>query len=120
MIDVKKLQLGDTVFRVNERNNAFSKQKLKMIDEHGNEWFRYDQPHWEYSIEEIVYCGRVEFQRFGETNPSEYYANEFHFKHPDGQIYAENEESFAYEERWFHTREEADQEIEELKILRSG
>lgn len=119
MLDLKKLKFGDTVFVVNEKNNAFIKNKIKMTDQHGVEWFRYDLDNWEYSIIETVYCGRVTYNEEGEVRFSEVRQEELHFKYPDGQIYEEYLEDISELEEWFHIREEAETYIEKLKIKRA-
>ncbi len=119
MLDLEKLKFGDTIFVVNEKNNAFSKKKIKKIIK-GVEWFRYDIDHWEYSISEIVYCGRVTHIEEGEVRFEEDRLEELHFKYPDGQIYSEYLELIPeLEEEWFHTREDAENYIEELKAARA-
>ena len=118
MLDIEILKFGDTVFVVNEINNAFSKKKLKKVIK-GVEWFRYDRDHWEYSISEIVYCGRVTYIEEGEVRFDEVRQEELHFKYSDGQIYSEYLELIPEFEEWFHTREEAEKYIEELKVKRA-
>jgi len=119
MIDFDKLNFGDTIYVVNEKNNAFSKNRITMTDENGVEWYRYDRDHWEYSIAQIVYCGRVEFQEFGEVRFSEDRQTELHFKYSDGQIYSEYLDDVREVEEWFHTHEEAEAHIAELKQERA-
>lgn len=115
MINFDKMNFGDVVYAVKETNNAFSKKRITMIDENGIEWYRYDREHWEYSITEIVYCGRVEFQEFGEVWFGEDRQTEFHFKYPDGQIFIEYLKDICEFEQWFHTREDAEAYIKERK-----
>ena len=119
MINPDNLTFGDIVYVVNEKNNCFSKQKIKMIDDNGVEWFRYDRDHWEYSISQIVYCGRVDFTEQGEVRFEEARQTEFHFKYPDGQIYLEYLEDLYEVEEWFHTLQAAEDYVEELKLERS-
>jgi hypothetical protein len=119
MINVNSLKFGDVIYIVDEKNNAFSKQKIKMVDKHGIEWFRYDLDNWEYSIKEIVYCGRVRHIEEGEVRFDEARQEELHFKYSDGQIYEEYIEDVEELEEWFHSREEAEAYIELLKKERA-
>lgn len=119
MLEVEKLKFGDVVYIVKEQNNAFSKKKLKMVDSDGVEWFRYDRDHWEYSIEEIVYCGRVTFIEEGEVRFNEDRQTEHHFKYPSGHVFFEFYDDVVEYQKWFHTREEAEDYIELLKKERS-
>ena len=119
MIDIDKLNFGDTIYVVNEKNNAFSKKRITMIDENGNEWYRSDRDYWEYSVAQIVYCGRVEFHEFGEVRFDEDRQTELHFKFSDGQINSDYLDDVAECEEWFHTQEEAEAYITELKEERA-
>lgn len=115
MIDVNNLKFGDTVYVVKETNNAFRKNKLTFTDTDGNEWHRYDRPHWEYSIEERVYCGKSYYIEEGEVRFDEDHTTQLHFKYPDGQIYPEYEEDISEFEDWFITEDEANKFILEAK-----
>jgi hypothetical protein len=119
MINFDKLNLGDTIYVVNEKNNAFLKKRITMIDENGVEWVRYDRDHWEYSIAQIVYCGRVEFQEVGEVRFSEDRQTELHFRFSDGQIHSDYLDDINECEEWFHTHGEAEAYIAELKQKRA-
>ena len=119
MIDFTKLKFGDKVYIAKDTNNAFSKKKIKKIIR-GVEWFRYDMDNWTYTIEEIVYCGKVTHIEEGEVRFEEDRITEYHFKYPDGQIYHEWEgEDTDHLDNWFYTSEEAASHIEDLKKKRS-
>lgn len=117
MINKHNLRFGSIVYQVEEKNNAFIKKKLKTVID-GVEWFRYDRDHWEYSVKELVYCGRTIVIIEGEVD-NDRYESEFHFKYPDGKIYGEYEDSIEKIEDWFHTKEEAEAYIEVLKAKRA-
>lgn len=119
MIDPDKLKFDDVVYAVNEKNNAFLKKKIKMVDDNGVEWTRYDRDNWEYSINELVYCGRVTFEVTGEVPVTENHQEELYFRHPDNRIYSEYYEQIPEMEEWFYTQTEAEKYIELLKIQRS-
>jgi hypothetical protein len=105
MIEFKNLKFGDKVCVVDKTCNAFTKNKIKMIDEDGIEWFRYDRDNWEYNIKELEYCGRVTFTEEGSVRFSENRLDEYHFLWPDGQIYAEYLDDDH--EIWFYSENEA-------------
>lgn len=117
MINKHKLKFGDIVYEVEEKNNAFTKKKLKTII-NGVEWFRYDRDHWEYSVKQIVYCGRTNVTIEGEVSDDTSYESELHFKYPDGNIYSEFENNIAEVKDWFHTKKEAEAYVEKLKEAR--
>lgn len=113
MIVFQDLKFGDNVYVVHIKNNAFAKKRITMADENGIEWYRYDRDHWEYSIEQIQYCGKLTFIEEGEVRFNEELENEYHFRYPSGQIH----QSYQYDDidDWFYTQEEAEQHIKELK-----
>lgn len=119
MIIVDQLEFGHKIYCVTERNNAFAKKKIKTVID-GVEWFRYDRDHWEYFIEEIVYCGRVTYVEEGEVRFNEDRQVELHFKYPNGQIWFEHYNDVEEYEDWFHTRAEAENHIEQMKLKRNN
>lgn len=120
MIDLKSLKFGDRVYVVQEKNNAFTKKKIKMVDAAGIEWFRYDRDHYEYSIVEIEYCGRVTFTEEGDVQEDNNRDTEYHFRYPDGKIQPEYESSRPGEfEDWFYTIAEAEQRIIQYKATKN-
>lgn len=116
MLTKGRLNIGDTVLLVDETCNAFMKQKIKIVDADGIEWFRYDRPNWSYTITEVTLCGFVNVAFVGEVDTDA--ENELHFKYADGKIYLEYEKELYNDKDWFHTREEAEAYIEELKEAR--
>lgn len=49
MFDPEKLKVGDVIYSVRERNQAFARKKIHQeID--GQDWFRYDRPLRTYEI----------------------------------------------------------------------
>lgn len=107
MIDISKFKIGDTIYTVDEHNNCFSKKKIKTVID-GVEWFRYDRPHYEYTIKEIIYCGKVIHAISGQIDDDNRYETEYHFKYPDGNIYYEHEDVIPHLSDWFATKEEAE------------
>lgn len=118
MIDPNGMQLGDAVCVVNEKNNWFRREKIKFVDENGIEWYRYDRDHYEWSISELVYCGKVTVIEEGEVDKDHDRQDQMHFKYPDGVICYEYTRSIHENENWFHTREEAATYIEQQKLLK--
>ena len=115
MIEFNTLKFGDKVYVVDEKNNAFTKNKIKKVIK-GVEWFRYDRDHWEYSILEIVYCGKVTHIEEGDVRFDEDRITEYHFRYPDGQIYDEWEgEDTDHLEHWFYTKDESNEYIDYCK-----
>jgi hypothetical protein len=118
VINLKSLNLGDVVYIVKERNNAFTKKKIKTVVD-GVEWFRYDRDHWEYTVAEIVYCGHVTVINTGEVDPDPDRQNQMHFKYEDGNIYYEYEADIGDLAEWFHTRQEAENYAATMRELKN-
>lgn len=111
MVNITTLKFGDKVYVANERNNAFKRQKLKMVDADGVEWYRYDKDVWTYEIVELEYVGCVTYTVEGVVRFDEDRYDEYHFLYPDGQIYDEAVYSDDDDDRenWFLTREAAEE-----------
>jgi len=110
MIDISKFKIGDTIYTVDEKNNAFLKKKITTVID-GVEWFRYDRPHYEYTIKEIIYCGKVIHIITGQIDDDNGYETEYHFKYPDGNIFYEYEGVIPQLNDWFATKKEAEDYI---------
>jgi hypothetical protein len=55
------LEIGTKIYEVSEVCNAFSKQRLTMLDDEGNEWYRYDKPNFEYQVKEWTVIGSIKY-----------------------------------------------------------
>jgi hypothetical protein len=53
------LVIGNIVYRLVVNNNAFSRKKIKMVDDAGLEWFRYDIPLWTFRVTPTKFCGTI-------------------------------------------------------------
>lgn len=122
MIKLAELKFGDKVYVVKEDNHIFAQKRITMIDADGIEWYRYDRDRFTYEIEELEYCGKVRYIEEGKVRLDEDRDDEYHFRHPDGQIYPEYDrigDVFDLDRKeWFYTREEAEVHIEKLKLDR--
>ena len=67
----------------------------------------------------VIVLPTLSFVEEGEVRFSEDRVDEYHFKYPDGQIYYEYANEYDLDFRdWFHSREEAEARITELKAMR--
>jgi hypothetical protein len=119
MIEFNTLKFGDKVYIAEEKNNAFTKRKIKTVID-GVEWFRYDRDQWEYNTVVIEYCGKVTHIEEGDVRFDEERITEYHFRYPDGQIeeFGEGEDEEQHLEHWFYTKDEAEQYIQDLRESR--
>ena len=73
-INPNDIKIGDTLYNVKEVHNWFHgrSNKIKMVDEDGVEWFRYEKPNIEYVIESWEVIGKVTPMIEGEIEESEH------------------------------------------------
>jgi len=73
-IHPEDIKIGDTLYRVEEVHNWIHgrSNKIKMVDEDGVEWFRYEKPNIEYVIESWEVIGKVTPMIEGEVEDSEH------------------------------------------------
>lgn len=58
MID-ERLEIGTTIYYVEEDNNFFSRKKIFMTDKNGVEWYRYSTPLRTQKLSTHTIAGRV-------------------------------------------------------------
>lgn len=117
MIYFKDLELGTKLFKVSVKNNLAARKRISTVID-GVEWFRYDREILEYSIVEVSYCGRVEYNIYGEIgNEACEYDIEYHVKFPNGSIYeyTQNYNECENFKDWFLTFEEAEVHMKNLQ-----
>lgn len=115
MIDISKFRFGDIIYQVAEESTSFYKKRIYMTDAEGNEWFRYDRPDYIYSIDELVYCGKVIHVVSGDVDKDNIYETEYHYRYEDGKIHYEYDSEIPKIHYWFATREEAEAYIAQEK-----
>ncbi len=79
MIEVSTIRLNDVVYKVNEHNQFFNRKKVKMTDENGVEWYRYDRPILSYTVDEYQLEGIVSVAVIGKVKHPGSYEDEYHF-----------------------------------------
>jgi hypothetical protein len=60
------INLGDTVYQVVKKINAFSRKKITMTDENGISWYRYDMPVFDWKIRKWKVVGKVKYEVEGD------------------------------------------------------
>lgn len=81
MIDITKHEIGTIFYKVEEENNYMRQKRLKFMDEHGNEWYRYDMQRTTYTVRPVEYIGRLEINIIGVV-PQDYrgeFDTQYHF-----------------------------------------
>lgn len=73
MTYAKDINVGDIIYTVEEIHNWINgrQHRLTMIDDEGNEWYRYDKPSIEYHVENWLVKGKVTQQFDGELPENE-------------------------------------------------
>lgn len=112
MINFSTLNFGDTVYFV-EQVHAFRRQKLKMVDEHGIEWYRYDAPVWSYTIVPYTYVGKADVVVEGRVDREDIDETKYFIETKQGDMtYLYNDD---LEKDWFYTSKEAEAEIDQRR-----
>ena len=111
--------IGDKFWVLSVMKN-WNSNKIKMVDAEGIEWYRYPEGKNTYKIDELEVVGKLFFNIEGEGslwNEEEYvdrYAVRMNGEHLD-EVWQEDldgERGYPY---YFHSREEAEAKIAELK-----
>ena len=117
MLD-KKLELGATIYYVQEENNANRRKRIFMTDESGQEWSRYDMPSRTHTLTEYTIVGRV--LKILEGNVPDREDHQDVYILSSGEEIAESELlDDAYGWRFFTNKDEALEWIERRKVLAS-
>lgn len=112
-------KIGEKFWVLNVKMN-WNSQKIRMVDQDGNEWYRYPDGKNTYSIDELEIVGKLLFTIEGEGSlwvEEEYvdrYAVRVNGEHLD-EVWQEDldgERGYPY---YFRSREEAEAKIAELK-----
>lgn len=96
MIDPKTLNIGDYFYHVYERNNAFSRKKISMIDDQGYTWHRYDREIKEQIVECYTYVGRTDVVVTGEIDANTPTNSVYFLKSDDQEITERDDDDFGF------------------------
>lgn len=96
-----KRKIGDVYYRINKRLSN-SRNKIKMIDSDGVEWFRYDKERIEYSISKFTITAILVKTLQGDEDINDYYHSfdlqtEYFLRDEDKELEQWYEEDFANE-----------------------
>lgn len=112
MVDPSVFKIGDFMYRVKKSNNSFIRDKITMIDDEGNTWYRYDKPLWTARVDELTLVGlaRVSIEGQVQDPPEDVY----YFVDATGEIIELVDQDFEHcphdfwgTDRYFLTVEEA-------------
>lgn len=108
MIDVNELKVGDVLYRVREKNLAFTRKKIhRVID--GEDWFKYDTPLREYEIEKITILGILRKSLEGTYDNIDGYElePEFFVEYVTPRLTIRDDFYFNEDEKYFYSETEA-------------
>lgn len=109
MIDFSKLSFGDPVYRIIERLNSFSRNKIVTVID-GVEWYRYDKPVRSYMIVQFTYVGRAYPVIEGKVIPEDIDDPMFFVENEDGGV-AYLHDRDVDDSDWFSSKDEAEAEM---------
>jgi len=106
--------IGDKLYFVNTKLNTFARQKIKMVDANGIEWYRYDKPVADITLETHTIVGSLEIKCHGEV-PADEFTEATYYTDLGQALYA-NEVDNNSLKTWFTKEEEAMQYLEYQKV----
>lgn len=121
-IDFSTKEFGFEVYKLLSRLNAFSRSKIRMVDENGVEWFRYNKELHDFEYEKFSYIGKREIRSFGQVDiDDESYMNdtEYYLKNEDGEI-EQYHAGVIFNHgvpEWYETEEEVKAVIKKLELI---
>ena len=71
------MNIGDNLYYIAKVINALSRNKIVMVDEAGVEWYRYDKPINEFSLETHTIVGKVTVIVEGTTDENDMVENSY-------------------------------------------
>lgn len=116
MININKLKVEDVLYRVKEKNLAFTRKKIHRIID-GEDWFKYDNPLREYQIEKITILGIIRKSLEGQYDSIIDYElePEFFVEYSSPTQVIKDDWYFNEDEKYFNTKEEAEVYKSELE-----
>jgi hypothetical protein len=72
------MNIGDNIHHIKTISNAFIKQKIKMVDAEGIEWYRYDKPIWEFELETHTIIGKISVTIEGTIDENDMVENSYY------------------------------------------
>lgn len=116
---IEDVEVGSEIYQVHSETSAFHRKKLKMVDENGVEWFRYDRELWTAKLKKYVLVAKIEVNAKTplSLSPVEYaqlnsIKSELAEQNPN--IVIRDERGFlstSYDDEFYGTLEEANAEI---------
>lgn len=112
MLNKNKLKVGDTIFKVTEKNLVFNRKKIhREID--GQDWFRYETPFREYNISTYVILGILNPKLEGKWPEDENYSleTEYYVLNDQDKLFT----TWLDEDTYFSNYEDAETHMKKLE-----
>lgn len=117
MIKPVDIRINDVVYKVTEHNDFFNRNKIKMTDANGIEWFRYDRPIRRWTVGEYQLNGIVSIAVVGVVKDPDAYTDTYHFQDlATGKILEFDDDDQDLWENFYRSRAEAEHIVDQLKI----
>jgi hypothetical protein len=100
------MNIGDKIYCISVTTNAFSRQKIKMVDADGIEWYRYDKPIVEISMETQTIVGKISVYTEGTVEEDEMLENQY-YTDTGTKVYESEIGSTSYAPYWITDEETA-------------
>ena len=116
MIKPVDIRINDVVYKVTEHNDFFNRNKIKMTDAQGVEWFRYDRPIRRWTVSEYQLQGIVSIAVIGTVKDPDVYTDTYHFQDTStGKILEFDDDDQDLWDKFYRSRAEAELTVDQLK-----
>jgi hypothetical protein len=107
------MNIGDSIYHLKTILNAFSRKKIKMIDEQGIEWYRYDKHVQEFELETHTIVGKISVIVEGAVDENDMVENSY-YTDKVAVVY-ESDFTNEYSPYWFRDEAIAQKKLTELR-----
>jgi ACT domain-containing protein len=108
------MNIGDNIYHIKTVSNAFSKQKIRMVDENGVEWYRYDKNNWTFELETHTIIGKICVSIEGTIDENDVIENSY-YTDKSMTIYQSDIDSTEFSPYWFSDEDIAQKKLIELR-----
>jgi ACT domain-containing protein len=108
------MNIGDNIYHIKTISNAFSKQKIMMVDAEGIEWYRYDKHNWTFELETHIIIGKISVSIEGTIDENDMVENSY-YTDKSMTLYQSDIDSTKFSPYWFSNEDTAQKKLIELR-----
>lgn len=120
MLQFENLKLGQIIYKVTETIN-WDRKKIRMVDDSGTEWYRYQLPGISYKVEEWQLIGIIRVQTSGFV-PEELEQHDTWIINKTSDITVTDAVTLydVDEDKWFPSMTLAEESVAQSRILQTN